>query len=448
MTAEVGTNSDPPSAGGSGSAKAPTPGFRKAIRTRHAIALYVSSVLGSGILVLPGLAARIAGPGSLLAWALLAVASLPFAFTFAALSARHPEAGGLYGFAKEAFGPTAALVVGWLFLLWMATGAPAVMLIAAAYLGYAFPLTRPEAYVLGYALVASAFLINYRGIVMSTRVQLAVIVSIIALLVVTIALSGVAVRPANFSPFLPYGLVPVGTAAALIFWSFLGYENVSNVAAEFENPARDFPRSVAASVAVVGALYLAIAVVTVGTDAYAAGGGVAPFAALLGHVLGPYGADGTAVLAVFILFGVVNAYTAGMSRVFYVTARDGGLPRSLAQLDPRTGAPGRVLVAMFAIVSAVFAIYYAFSIDLATALLLASGAAIFTYIIGSAAGIRLRPSLGTGRRPMVWVPAVSLAISVAVLPFIGWPLLATLAVVVAGALYGGFLRRSLARSRG
>ena len=111
------------------------PALRRVLRTRHAVALYVSSVLGSGILVLPGLAAGIAGPASLLAWGLLAVASLPFALTFAALSARRPEAGGIYGFVREAFGRTPATVSGWLFAFWLVTGAPAVALIAASYLG-------------------------------------------------------------------------------------------------------------------------------------------------------------------------------------------------------------------------------------------------------------------------------------------------------------------------
>ena len=424
------------------------PSLRRAIRTRHAVALYVSSVLGSGILVLPGLAAQIAGPGSLLAWALLGVASVPFALTFATLSARRPESGGVYGFAKEAFGPGTALVTGWLFALWLFTGAPAVALIAASYLGYAFPLNRPETFVLGFAIVASAYLINYRGITVSTRVQLAVIASIVALLLVTVALSGARVQPANFTPFLPFGLVPVGTAAALIFWSFLGYENVSNVAEEFEDPARDFPRSVYASAALVGSLYFAVAFVTVGTAAYAAGGSIAPFAAILGNVLGSYGAEGTALLAVFIIFGVVNAYTTGMSRVLYATARDGGLPAALTHLHPRTAVPDRVLLTMFGGIAAVFAFYYVADVSLATALLVASGAAISVYVVGSAAGLRLRPTIGTTGRSARGLAAVSLGISLVVAPFIGLPLLASLAVIVAALVYLLVRRRKRATATG
>ena len=76
-------------------------------------------------------------PARCLPWALLCVASVPFAFTFASLSSRKPESGGIYSFAKEAFGPHIATVTGWLFGLWVITGAPAITLIAASYLGYA-----------------------------------------------------------------------------------------------------------------------------------------------------------------------------------------------------------------------------------------------------------------------------------------------------------------------
>ena len=430
----------PSSSSGASAPRAPT--LRRAIRGRHAVALYVSSVLGSGILVLPGLAAQLAGPASLLAWAFLAVASLPFALTFATLSARHPESGGIYGFAKEAFGPSIAVVCGWLFTFWEFTGAPAVALIAASYLGYAFPLDRPETFLAGFAIVAFAIAVNYRGIVLSARIQLAVISAIVALLLVVVAVAGARVAPANFAPFLPYGWAPVATAVALLFWSFLGYENVSSVAEEFEDPRRDFRRSVYLSVALVGALYFSVAFVTVGTAAYRAGGSVAPFAAILGRVVGPYAAAGTSLVALFIIFGVVNAYTTGMSRVIYATARDGGLPGSLATLDPESRVPRRALLLMLGGSAAVFLLYYVFSIDLTTALLVASGAAIVLYVIGSSAGVRLHGRDGGLGRSARAIAAISLGISLVVLPFIGWPILAPLAVAgVAFVVAEGRARR-------
>jgi amino acid efflux transporter len=409
----------------------PGRGFRKAITLRYAVALYVSSVLGSGVLVLPGLAAKIAGPASLVAWIFLSVASYPFAYTFASLSARKPESGGVYSFAKESLGPSIASMTGWLFAVWYVTGAPAVTLIAASYLAFAFPMSRLEVFVVAGLIIFAAFSINYWGIVLSNRVQLAVVAAIVALLLATVVASLHSVTLSNFSPFFPNGVIPIGISAALIFWSYLGYENVSNVAEEFENPKRDFHRSIMLSVFIVGALYVSVALMTVGTLAYKAGGSVAPFAAILSNVLGTYAAPGTAFLAVFIIFGTVNAYMTGMSRVIYSAATDGGFPKFFGSLDNRTGAPRRSLILLSALALLVIAVLYFLNVDLETALLIPSGAAIVVYVVGSVAGVRLLK----GRRASRVLPWISLVISLAILPFVGVFLSITLAVAMFGLIY-------------
>lgn len=390
-------------------------GLRKAIGLRHAVALYVSSVMGAGILVLPGLAAQIAGPASLIAWGILCLASYPFAFTFASLSTRKPETGGIYGFARESFGRPLAVVAGWLIAFWFITGAPAATLIAASYMAHAFPMTRLGLFAIAGGVLMVAFAINYSGIVLSKRIQLVVVGTIVALLMAAIVSSLDSLRLGHFTPFAPHGLIPVGTAAALIFWSYLGYENVSNVAEEFENPQRDFQRSILLSVITIGVLYLGIAVVTVGTLAYQSGGSVAPFAVLLSHVLGEYGAAGTALLALVIIFATANAYTAGMSRVILVVARDGGLPPWLDYIDPGRGTPTRSLALLSGSAVLMLTVYYVLDVDLQTALLIPSGAAIIVYVIGSGAGIRLLRFRGW-RRSMPWI---SLVLSGVLLPFVG-----------------------------
>jgi amino acid efflux transporter len=397
------------------------PGLRRVITLRHVVALYVSSVLGSGILVLPGLAAQLAGPGSLVAWALLAAGSFPFALTFATLSVRRPVSGGIYGFTREAFGVPAATMTGWLFVLWYVAGAPAVTLIAASYLGYAFPMGPAATAGVAAGVVTGAYLANLRGIRFSGKVQVAAVAAIVGLLAAAVAMSAGAVEARNFRPFLPHGWFPVGTAAALVFWSFLGYENVSNVAGELREPERDLRRGALASGVLIGALYLAVAWVTVGTRAQEAGGSVAPFAAIFAHVLGRFGAAGTALLALLIIFSTLNAYTAGMARVVLVVARDGGLPRALARVDPGTGVPARALTLLYVLGLAMLAAYRGFGADLQTALLIPSGAAILVYVIGTAAGLRLLRGTGAGRA----MPWASLVLSVAVFPFVGaWSLAA------------------------
>lgn len=413
------------------------PSLHRVITLRHAVAIYVSSVLGAGIFVVPGLAARIAGPASILAWVLLSLASYPFAYTFAKLSARKPESGGLYAFARDAFGTRASTATAWLFVAWNAVGAPAATVAAASYLAFVFPLSRLEVFLVAGGLMVAAFAINVLGIRLSGRVQLATVAAILAALVVAVVASAPAVQPAAYTPFFPSGLASVGTAAALIVWSYLGYENTSNVAEEFQDPARDFHRSVVISVLLISALYLAVAVVTVGTGAYQAGGGVTPFAAMMSDAFGIYGGAVVAFLAVFVTFGTVNAYTAGFARVYYAAARDGVFPRALAVVDRRTGAPRRSLLFMITFMLAALAVFYALDVDIASAFLMTSGAAILAYIIGSAAAIRLLKERGL-RRAHPWI---SLLVSVALIPFIGTLLLVALAIAGTGFAVSWVVRR-------
>ena len=412
--------------------------LHRVLTLRHAVAIYVSSLLGSGIFVIPGLAARIAGPASIISWILLSLASYPFAYTFAKLSARNPESGGIYAFAREGLGRGASAATAWLFLAWAVLGAPAATVAAASYLTFVLPLNRSDVFLVAAAILIGAFGVNYLGIRFTGRVQVATVGAILAALAIAVVASAPRISPANYTPILPNGLASIGTAAALIMWSYLGYENTSNVAEEFRNPERDFHRSVVISVILISALYLAVAVVTVGTGAYTVGGGVTPFAAMMSGAFGSYGGMFVAILAVFVTFGTVNAYVAGMARVYYAAARDGVFPEALGKVDPKTGAPRRSLVFLIVMVLLSLAAFYFLNVEFVLAFLMASGAAILTYVIGSVAGIRLLRERGM-RRILPWI---SLVVSVVLLPFIGTLLAVSVAIGGVGLLTSwGLLRR-------
>jgi len=407
-------------------------GLHKAITLRHAVAIYVSSVLGAGILVTPGLAAKVAGPASLVAWVLLSAASYPFAYTFATLSARKPDSGGIYSFARESFGPEVSTMTAWLFIAWVMMGAPAVGLAAGSYLAYAFPLSREEVFAVAACIMVLAYAINYGGIRLSARVQVMVVTLIVLLLSLGVVASAPRITSSNFSPFLPGGVASVGVASALIVWSYLGYENVSNIAEEFENPKRDFGRSVTLSVLIISALYLAVAFAIVGTGDFAAGGGVTPFAVLLSSAFGAYGGATVSILALVIIFSTVNAYSAGMARVVYAAAREGSLPRSLAVVDQKSGVPRRSVLALFVLIMVSLVVFYSLQISVQTGFLATSGAAVLTYVVGSSAGVRLLKEKGAKRL----LPWISLVVALGILPFIGVLLVPSLLVAAVGLLYG------------
>jgi len=411
--------------------------FRKVITVRHAVAIYISSVLGAGILVIPGLAARTAGAGSLVAWALVSLASYPFAYTFSRLSARKPVSGGIYAFATEAFGRGVSSMTAWLFVAWVALGAPAITLAAGTYLAYAFPISGPEVYAVAAGILLLAYGINLRGIRLSGRVQVAIVTLMVAIMALGVVASSPAIRASNFVPLFPDGVVSVGIASALIVWSYLGYENVSNIAEEFKDPKRDFGRSVTISVVLISALYMAVALTVVGTGAYRSGGGVTPFADMMSTVFGSYGGVAVSLFAVLIIFSTVNAYTAGMGRVVYAAASDGNLPRFLARIDPKTGVPRRALIALLSVILISLTVYYLMGIDLQSAFLATSGVAVLTYVVGSASGVRLLK--GSGREKVL--PIISLGTSVVLLPFIGPMLVASIPVAALGFAYGHFRKK-------
>ena len=292
-------------------------------------------------------------------------------------------------------------------------------------------MRTPFIYLIAGSIMLAAFLVNYRGIIVSSRVQLAVITAIVGLLVTAVIASAPSIKVSNFSPFFPQGLLPIGVSAALIFWSYLGYENVSNVAEEFKNPERDFHRSILYSVAIISLLYTSVAVAAIGTQAYKAEGSIAPFAVMLSNALGTYGAIGTAVLAMIIIFGTVNVYTTGISRVIYASAKEGGLPRFLDKIHTRNQVPPRTLMLLLGLSWLTLALFYFLNVDLESELLIPSGAAILVYVVGSTSGIRLLKTRGAKRT----FPWISLVISVIMIPFVGLLILISLAFAAAGFLY-------------
>ena len=103
-----------------------TPKSRGSLGLVQGTALYIASVLGTGILVLPGVAAAAAGPASIVAVAAVLVLSIPLAGTFAALAARYPDAGGVASYVRRALGGTAARMAGYWFFFGVCFGAPVV----------------------------------------------------------------------------------------------------------------------------------------------------------------------------------------------------------------------------------------------------------------------------------------------------------------------------------
>jgi len=156
-------------------------------------------------LVLPAIAAREAGPASLLAWGALLVFCTPVALSFAEMSRQEPDAGGIAHFVTRAFGRRASVVAGYLFYFAIPFGAPATAVIGGNYIANALGGGHGTALVAAALLLAAGFASNAVGIKLSSRIQLVLMILLVAMLALAVAVAEPYARAENFEPFSPHG---------------------------------------------------------------------------------------------------------------------------------------------------------------------------------------------------------------------------------------------------
>ncbi len=389
------------------------------------VALYVGAVLGSGVLLIPGVSAEVAGPGALIAWALMSLLTLPLALTMTVLAARFPGGGGVATFVDKAFGRTASAITGWLFLLAVPIGTPLVAIIGATYISTAFGF--PDGSPIGWAcgIVLIAFGSNYLGIKTASRVQVAVVSAIALTLVVAIVGALPQVEAVRFEPFLPHGMLGVAQAMALLFWCFIGWEAVTYLSGEFKNPARDLLPSVLVAALVVTLLYVGTAFVIIGTGQYGTQASEASLVRVIQASLGNIAGAVAGVVAFCSCVAVDIAYVGGASHLARALSEKGMAPDWLGTTHKRYGTPvgGLALIATGTVT--VLALSFAGVLTVRSLIALPTANFVLTYVLGCAAGVAL------ARSPVErGLAIVALVASVAVAPFLGWALLYPLAIGV------------------
>ena len=327
--------------------------------------LGVGGVIGSGIFVLTALGAERAGPSLLLSFVIAATVCGFAALAYAELASMVPVAGTAYAYAHVSMGELAAWIVGWNLVLEYGVAAAVV---AVGWSGYVAGLlasagvTLPAA-LSGGLLAGRGGMVNVPAVLIiaalttliatSTRnsaiVGSALVVIKLGALTLFLLITLPNIEPSNFRPFMPYGFgstqmdgVPKGVmaAASLIFFAYLGFDCISTAAEETRHPNRDVPIAIVASLAICTLVYVLVTVGALGTTSYQElAGSTDPLALILrrmGHVtLGNL----IAVAAIATLPSVILLMLYGQSRIFFVMARDGLLPRALGRVHPRFGTP-------------------------------------------------------------------------------------------------------------
>ncbi|MGH3656075.1 MAG: APC family permease [Micromonosporaceae bacterium] len=365
--------------------------LRRVLGTRDLVVYYLSSLVGIGLLISPGIAMQAAGPASLVAWGLLTLAALPFAGVFARFSAAYPNSAGVSYLVRRAFGWRPGITIGFLLLVLNWTTNPILGLAAARYLATLMGWQDHNAVLLaGFVVMSIAVVLNLRGIGVASRVQGALVVALIAGVVAVMAVASPAADPDRLTPFAPYGWGAIGAAVLAGFFAFFGWENVSHIADEVADPQRSFPRAALWAPLVIGGLYLTLALTLVlVVPLTAATDETAVLHAVLWHSHGETAAKFGSALAVILLIVTTNAWVCGCSRLTYAMARDRVIPAWIGRVSPRTGAPVAALWFIWGWYVVDFAVLAAFGEDEQILVGFIAASILLVYAAAFLAGLRL-----------------------------------------------------------
>ncbi|MFE5284732.1 amino acid permease [Nocardia sp. NPDC056611] len=313
------------------------------------IALSVGATLGTGIFVVLGEAAPLAGPAVVVSFVIAALAALFSALSYAELAGAVPVSGSAYSYTYATLGEIVAWVCGWCLLLEYGVSVAAVAVGWGAYLneflgstiGWRIPdvlaqppgaggvINLPAAVVV---LLATAVLLG--GVRESARVTTVTTVIKIAVLVFFVAVAVTAFNSSNLHPFAPEGISGIGAAASMVFFSFIGFDAASTAGEEAKNPQRDLPRAIIISLGIVTLMYVLVALTAVGAvgvDDVSSSG--ASLATVLDQVTGRgWPATILAAGAVIAIASVVLTVLYGQTRILVAMSRDGLMPSVLSRV--------------------------------------------------------------------------------------------------------------------
>lgn len=401
-------------------------GLQRTIGLPQAVALYIGAVLGSGVLLVPGLAAQMAGPASLIAWGFMTLLILPMALSMGLLSAKFPNAGGVSHFVSLAFGPRAGALVGWFFLMSVPIGAPVAALTGAGYMTAAMGWSDSVRILIAVLMLLAGLITNWFGMQVAGKIQIAVVISIVAVLTFAIIAAVPEIQVVHFTPFMPHGWKSIGQAAAILFWCFIGWEAVSHMSEEFKDPRKAAVRGVVIAAIVVGILYFLTALATVGTQSYLLGGSDASLVWVISRLLGSWGAVLAGVTGIFICTATIIAYVGASSRVAFALSRQHHAPKWMSLLSARYNTPVGGILFLSVCFGLITVLYASHTVSLTTLIQLPNATFILTYLGGCAAGIRL---LRESRFGVIisWISFVATAL---IFPFTGWAILYPVAITL------------------
>jgi len=332
--------------------------FLKDLSFTDSVLLGIGFIIGSGIFLMPLLAAQEAGTYSIVAWIIAGIFGILTAFCFAECAAKLPRAGGLYSYAHEAFGNFTGFLTGWSFWIgyWItiATEQWAIAWYLKFFLPQLSDLIRVAiATSVGFVLTY----INFRGVKMGGDVEDAFTIGKLIPLLLFGLVGLFFINYQNFYPLLPQGklLAPaIGSATILVLWAYQGTEIITVPEEEVKNARRVVPKAILISAFTVMGVYLLISFVFLGISRWEVfSNSQSPLADASKLFLGDIGGLILAVGGLISIVGALNAVILASARISFAMARDKLFPKSLSILHKKFRTPVHALLLQTILATAV-----------------------------------------------------------------------------------------------
>ena len=397
-------------------------GLKKAVGATQLTAMGVGAIIGTGIFVVIGKGSGIAGPAVILSFVLAAVACTFSALSYAELASSIPVSGSAYTYTYATLGELVAWIIGWDLILEYGVSVAGIAVgwggNLNAFLDAAFHVKLPDAITNGpseggvvnlpavFIVLAIAFLL-VRGVTESARVNLIMVGIKLVILVFFIVVAFANFTTHHLTPFAPAGFHGVTSAAAVIFFAYIGFDAVSTGSEEARNPAKDLPWAIIGSLLICTVFYVLTAFGALGiASPDQMKGSDAPLATALDQGAGISWAAGILALgAVIAITSVVLVIFYGQTRIFFAMCRDGLLPQQLAKVNQRYGTPARLTLGLGVLIAILAAL-----VPLGTIVELVNIGTLFAFVLVNIGVIILRRTRPEMPRPyrVPWSPVLPL----------------------------------------
>jgi amino acid transporter len=312
--------------------------YRRSLGLVELVSLGVGGTVGSGIFVVPGVAAKLSGPGSLIAWVIVALSASCVLLSLSSVAYRFTSSSGFYALFESVFGSRIAVP---LMLLYTVSSVFGVATIAAGIGQYISFFDLSPVLVIEIAILALFCALNIAGIAFSGMTEtILTALKIIPLILISLLLLPF-VRPENFVQVSPLTTTGLLATVMIVYWPFTGFE-ISAIPVEETRDPSLIRRSLILIMLIVVSLYLVLNIALIGsTGAAALAASPAPIATASGIVI-KHSGPVVAFIGIIAMLSAINAYIIGTSRVIHTLSARFSLP-GLQDLT-RQGTPAIALV--------------------------------------------------------------------------------------------------------